>query len=102
MQRSVQKTFHFAVMQEGFQCYPNLQQQIDRQTHIDMQAHRHIKIDRHVHMRAKEKVCLGDISLLNPLIQCSQFWLSILFLKVQGTSMSFKFLFGAFEDTGGS
>ena len=33
--------------------------------------------------------------------QCSKFWLSILILKVQGTSMSFKSSFGALEDAGG-
>ena len=32
----------------------------------------------------------------------SEFWLSILILKVQRTSMSFKSWFGALEDTGGS
>ena len=32
----------------------------------------------------------------------SEFWLSILILKVQRTSMSFKSSFGALEDTGGS
>ena len=33
---------------------------------------------------------------------CSKFWLSILILKVQRTSMSFKSWFGALEDAGGS
>ena len=33
---------------------------------------------------------------------CSEFWLSILILKVQRTSMSFKSSFGALEDAGGS
>ena len=32
----------------------------------------------------------------------SKFWLSLLILKVQRTSMSFKSSFGALEDTGGS
>ena len=34
--------------------------------------------------------------------QYSEFWLSILILKVQRTSMSFKSWFGALEDAGGS
>ena len=33
---------------------------------------------------------------------CSKFWLYILILKVQRTSMSFNFWFGDFEDGGGS
>ena len=33
---------------------------------------------------------------------CSKFLLSILILKVQRTSMSFKYSFGALEDAGGS
>ena len=41
----------------------------------------------------------GHWSLIYP---CSEFWLSILILKVQRTSMSFKSSFGAFEDPGGS
>ena len=39
------------------------------------------------------------LSLVN---QCSKFWLSILILSMQRTSMSFKSLFGAFEDAEGS
>ena len=38
-------------------------------------------------------------SLIHP---WSEFWLSILILKVQRTSMSWKSSFGAFEDAGGS
>ena len=34
--------------------------------------------------------------------QCSKFWIPFLILKVQRTSMSFKFWFGDCEDTGGS
>ena len=41
----------------------------------------------------------GHWSLIHP---WSEFWLSILILKVQRTSMSFKSLFGALEDAGGS
>ena len=41
----------------------------------------------------------GQWSLIHP---CSEFMLSILILKVQRTSMSFKSWFGAFEDAGGS
>merc|ERR1712112_265361 len=48
----------------------------------------------------------SDIDLdrvTSPLIYpYSEFWLSILILKVQRTSMSFKSLFGALEKTGGS
>ena len=40
----------------------------------------------------------GHWSLIHPY---SKFWLYILILKVQRTSMSFKSSFGAFEDTGG-
>ena len=41
----------------------------------------------------------GHWSLIHP---WSKFWLSILILKVQRTSMSFKSSFGALEDAGGS
>ena len=41
----------------------------------------------------------GHWSLIYP---WSKFWLSILILKVQRTSISFKSSFGALEDTGGS
>ena len=41
----------------------------------------------------------GHWSFIHPL---SKFWLSILILKVQRTSMSFKSSFGALEDAGGS
>ena len=41
----------------------------------------------------------GHKSLIYPY---SEFWLSILILKVQRTSMSFKSWFGALEDAGGS
>ena len=41
----------------------------------------------------------GHWSLRHP---WSEFWLSILLLKVQRTSMSFKSSFGALEDAGGS
>ena len=41
----------------------------------------------------------GHWSLIHP---WSEFWLSILILKVQRTSMSFKSSFGALEDAGGS
>ena len=41
----------------------------------------------------------GHWSLIYP---WSKFWLSILILKVQRTSMSFKSSFGALEDAGGS
>ena len=41
----------------------------------------------------------GHWSLIYP---WSEFWLSILILKVQRTSMSFKSSFGALEDAGGS
>ena len=40
----------------------------------------------------------GHWSLIHPY---SKFWLSILILKVQRTSMSFKSWFGALEDAGG-
>ena len=40
----------------------------------------------------------GHWSLVHP---CSKFWLPILILKMQRTSMSFKFLFPALEDAGG-
>ena len=41
----------------------------------------------------------GHWSLVHPY---AEFWLSILILKVQRTSMSFKSWFGALEDAGGS
>ena len=41
----------------------------------------------------------GHLSLVHPY---SEFWLSILILKVQRTSMSFKSWSGALEDAGGS
>ena len=41
----------------------------------------------------------GHWSLVHPY---AKFWLSILILKVQRTSMSFKSSFGALEDAGGS
>ena len=41
----------------------------------------------------------GQWSLKHP---CSTYWLSILILKVQRTAMSFRSLFGALEDAGGS
>merc|ERR1711954_356789 len=41
----------------------------------------------------------GHWSLIHPY---SKFWLCILILKVQRTSMSFKSSFGALEDAGGS
>merc|ERR1712112_544868 len=41
----------------------------------------------------------GHWSLVHPY---SEFWLSILILKVQRTSLSFKSSFGALEDAGGS
>ena len=41
----------------------------------------------------------GYLSVLPP---CANFWLSILILKVQRTSMSFKSSFGALEDAGDS
>ena len=41
----------------------------------------------------------GHWSLFHPY---SEFWLSILILKMQRTSMSFKSSFGALEDAGGS
>ena len=39
------------------------------------------------------------MSLIHP---CSKFWLYMLILKVQSTSMSFKSSFGGLEDAGGS
>ena len=41
----------------------------------------------------------GHWSLVDP---CSKFWLCILILKVQRTSLSFKSWFGVFGDSGGS
>ena len=41
----------------------------------------------------------GHWSLIDP---CSEFWLSILILKVQRTSMSFKSSFGALDNAEGS